>query len=99
MRRRLLIVFVLVLVACAAPLAKGMFALHPLFLSSPLRARTQAALTRIADERGLLLSNLSLVRASHASFMFLTQRHTRGEDERTCETFTFSDHTLAPCTP
>ena len=61
--------------------------LLPLYIDADLRSRVEARVRGIADERGWLLSNLSLAAVARGEFKLCHREHWRGRDFIDCETF------------
>ncbi len=96
-RRQPLKIFLFVLFLIALVLVPKVIRLWPLYLFSALRQDVQHELTALADERGWILSDLSIKHVTHDSVRFIHRNHGRVVRDSACYDIALADSSLTPC--
>jgi hypothetical protein len=95
--RRPALLFVLLLLALAAPTLWRTWELRLLYADGGYRARSQAALTKAAEREGWLLSDLEMRAASSGSLTVIHHEHRRGLTPSACLILSLQTSTFTPC--
>lgn len=92
-----LIVFCMVCIGILTVLIPRAWSLQVLYMDSDVRHDVQESLHSLSEERGWILSNLSVQEVWYKGFRFIHREHHRGKDVADCYTYTFSSSSVRSC--
>ncbi len=97
MQKYLPLAFAALLLILGVLLSLRIWSIHLLYIDSKYRSTATAALQKVADEQGWLLSDVE-IRAAESNRLVITyRRHGKGSDETACHEILIDPPSLTPC--